>query len=64
MSVIVEKSGPSGNIFEVIGRAKAEMVANGKGNDVGEMINRATSAHSYEEALEIISEYVELIIEE
>lgn len=58
--VIVETTGESGNIFFVM--ANASRVLNDKQKSK-EMTDRVTkTAKSYEEALKIIGEYVELII--
>jgi hypothetical protein len=53
--------GENGNIFNLMGIAQKTLKQNGLGNKATEMINRITNtAKSYEEALNIISEYVEV----
>lgn len=57
--VAIDMDGPDGNIFAVMGAAaRALRKANLSGEK--EMQNRVMSSGSYEEALNIIEEYVEL----
>ena len=51
--------GEDGNIFAVMGRASGLLNEAGQKAEAEEMINRVTSSGSYDEALSIISEYVE-----
>ena len=51
--------GEDGNIFAVMGRASGLLKEAGQKAEAEEMINRVTSSGSYDEALGIISEYVE-----
>lgn len=53
--------GQNGNIFNLIGLASRTLRQNGMTAEAKEMQNRIMSGdcHSYEEALRIISEYVE-----
>ena len=51
--------GEDGNIFAVMGRASGLLNEAGQKAEAKEMINRVTSSGSYDEALSIISEYVE-----
>ena len=51
--------GEDGNIFAVMGRASGLLKEAGQKAEAEEMINRVTSSGSYDEALSIISEYVE-----
>lgn len=48
-----------GNIFAIVGRASALLRNTGQGAQAKEMIERVTSSGSYDEALRIVSEYVE-----
>ena len=51
--------GEDGNIFAILGRASRLLRQNGQAKEAEEMYSRVTSSCSYEEALFIISEYVE-----
>ena len=51
--------GEDGNIFAVMGRASGLLNEAGQKAEAKEMISRVTSSGSYDEALSIISEYVE-----
>ena len=51
--------GHDGNIFAILGRAGRLLRENGMADQVQEMNDRVYSSHSYEEALGVISEYVE-----
>lgn len=53
--------GPSGNIFHVVGTVRNEMRKQRRITEYNDMWERVQNAHSYEEALAIIREYVELI---
>jgi len=55
----MELFGHDGNIFAIMGRASALLREAGQGEQAKEMIGRVTSSHGYEDALLIISEYVE-----
>jgi single-strand DNA-binding protein len=62
-----EKKKPSiratgdGNIFSITGRASAALRENGEGGLVSIMQKRVTASHSYQEALEVILEYVDMV---
>lgn len=51
--------GKDGNIFAILGRAKAALCDAGMREEASEMISRVTEAGSYEQALRIVSAYVE-----
>ena len=51
--------GQDGNIFNILGRASRLLKEAGQKGQADEMFRRVTSSGSYEEALHIISEYVE-----
>ncbi len=55
----MELLGHDGNIFAIMGRASALLREAGQGEQAKEMIGRVTSSHSYDDALRIISEFVE-----
>lgn len=57
--VPIEFEGPNGNVFFILGAACRHLRA--AGGRPGEMASRVAGASSYEEALAIMSEYVELI---
>ncbi len=48
--------GMDGNIFVVLGNASRLLKRNGMGDQAKEMMERATAAGSYEQALIIVSE--------
>ena len=55
----MELLGQDGNIFGVLGRASRLLKEAGQKDQADEMFRRVTSSGSYEEALRIISEYVD-----
>lgn len=52
--------GQNGNIFNLMGIASRTLKRNGMSNKSKEMCSRITSSGSYDEALSIIDEYVEI----
>jgi len=58
--IVFNKSGESGNIFYILGQAYAILIIQGRKEDASRMMERATISHSYEEALQVVREYVEL----
>ena len=52
--------GADGNIFNLMGMASRTLKRNDMREESEEMINRVTSSHSYDEALCIIGEYVDI----
>ena len=55
----MELIGHDGNIFSIMGRASRLLKQAGMREEANEMFIRVTSSGSYDEALHIISEYVE-----
>lgn len=53
--------GEDGNIFNLMARASKTLRENGLSEDAAEMRERITSSGSYDEALCIIGEYVNII---
>ena len=51
--------GQDGNIFSILGQASRLLKDVGQKDQADEMFRRVTSSGSYEEALHIISEYVD-----
>lgn len=51
---------PSGNIYWILGAAVAELKLAGRDSDAQKMCDRVYQSESYDMALEIISQYVEL----
>ena len=51
--------GHDGNIFAILGRASRLLCENGQRDQSREMCERVYGCHSYDDALFIISEYVE-----
>ena len=58
--VCFDKNGETGNIFWILGASYSELLKKGKRSEAIEMNDRVLSSGSYEEALKIIGEYVEL----
>lgn len=58
--IVFNKRGESGNIFYILGQACAILLIQDRKADASQMMDRATSSHSYEEALQVVREYVEL----
>jgi hypothetical protein len=52
--------GEDGNVFNLIGLATRALKSAGQPADAKEMTTRCFAAQSYDEALAIISEYVEI----
>ena len=55
------KSGPSGNIYHILGMANRALRKQHRILDYNEMWERVQNSHSYSEAIAIIGEYVELV---
>lgn len=53
-----------GNIFAIMGRASRELKKNGMSEEATEMFARVTACHDYNEALFVISEYVQTELSE
>ena len=60
-TVIFDSRGPSGNIYYIIGMARDELRKQRRIIDFNNMRDRVFESNSYEEALGIIKEYVNLI---
>ena len=60
-TVNFDSSGPSGNIYAILGRCRDALHKERRINDHNTMRDRVLSSGSYEEALGIIREYVVLI---
>ena len=52
--------GQNGNIFNLVGIASRTLKQNGMREEAKEMSDKVFSSHSYDEALNIIGEYVEI----
>jgi hypothetical protein len=52
--------GEDGNIFNLLGRALKTLKRNGLNEQVKKMVQRIYDCESYDEALSIIGEYVEI----
>ena len=52
--------GEDGNIFFILGRVSRTLKENGKPEQVKEVSDRVMASGSYDEALQIIMEYVEV----
>lgn len=52
--------GEDGNIFFVLGRVRQALKASGKNDQVQEVSERVMASGSYDEALQIIMEYVDV----
>lgn len=58
--VIFERNGESGNIYWVMGAAYTVLLQEGRRQDAEAMQNKVMEQHSYEDALEVIAEFVDL----
>ena len=58
--IYFNSSGPTGNIFAILGTVSAVMKKQRRITEYNTMRDRVFEAKSYEEALAIIREYVEL----
>jgi len=56
----INLTGADGNIFAIVGRAAELLKQNGKRDEANEMKNRVIKQKSYEDALKVVSEYVEI----
>ncbi len=52
--------GEDGNIFFILGRVRETLKANGQADQAKEVSERVMACGSYDEALKIIMEYVEV----
>jgi len=52
--------GEDGNIFFILGRVRQALKASGKNDQVQEVSERVMASGSYDEALKIIMEYVDV----
>ena len=59
LSVVLKAGELMGNVFSILGDASRLLKQNGQPEAAKEMFDRVTSSQSYEQALAIISEYVE-----
>ena len=59
--VYFDRNGESGNIFWIMGAASAVLEKEGRHSDAVAMCEKVQAQHSYEEALEVIAEFVDLI---
>lgn len=57
----VKLIGENGNIFNLVGITVKALEKNGKREEAKEMSDKVFNSKSYEEALSIISDYVEII---
>ena len=57
-NIIVQFTGPDGNIFCVIGKVREALRQNGRSDLIKEFTDYITSSSSYEEALCRVMEYV------
>ena len=53
--------GENGNIFNLLAITRRTLLINNMYNESIEVVSRVTSSKSYDEALRIIGEYVEII---
>ncbi|KUP04287.1 hypothetical protein Q75_15965 [Bacillus coahuilensis p1.1.43] len=53
-------TGEDGNIFFILGRVSRTLKENGKAEQAKEVSDRVMASRSYDEALQIIMEYVEV----
>lgn len=53
--------GEDGNIFNLLAITRSTLLKNDMHNESIEVVRRVTSSKSYDDALQIIAEYVEII---
>lgn len=53
--------GRNGNIFNIVGKVSKELEKNSQKKEASEMRNKVFESRSYEEALMVISNYVEIV---
>ena len=58
--VEVELAGPGGNTVQILANAREALRKAGRKEEAKEMVEKFWEAKGYEEALEVIGEYVEL----
>lgn len=58
--VKVQLSNKDGNIFAIIGRASQALRIAGFKDEAKEMSSKAMKTHSYQDALDVIADYVEV----
>jgi len=56
----VKLTGQDGNVFNLIGVCRKVLQKNGMAKEATELVNRCFSAGSYEEALAIMGEYLDV----
>ena len=59
--VYFDRCGQSGNIFYIMGMAYNALLKEGRRADAEAMNQQVMAQHSYEDALEVIAEFVDLI---
>lgn len=59
--VYFDRCGQSGNIFYIMGMAYNALLKEGRRADAEAMNQKVMAQHSYEDALEVIAEFVDLI---
>lgn len=58
--IAVKLIGENGNIYNLLGIVQRELKRHGMADVAKQLIAEATATHSYEEALAVIMEYVEV----
>ena len=60
-TIYFDRSGPSGNIYAILGAVSQELRKQRRYTDFNNLRDRVFEAESYEEALRIIGETVDLV---
>ena len=60
-TIYFDRSGPSGNIYAILGAVSQELRKQRRYTDFNNLRDRVFEAQSYEEALQIIGETVDLV---
>lgn len=55
--------GANGNVYNLIGICREALKSNGYVKEADELLKRVTNSHSYDEALQIMMEYVNPVSE-
>ena len=58
--ISVKLIGEDGNIFYIMGKVSRELKRNGQSAEATEMCNRIYKSGSYDKALQIVMEYVDI----
>ena len=58
------RKGPRGNVYYILGQVRDALRKQHRITDYNNMWEKVQNCHSYEEALDIMKEYVELVVKD